>query len=70
MNEWISVKDRLPEDFQEVVCYIPGINGHCPGKEWQDSDFCIGQQCKGAWKRMDNENIQVSHWFPLPPSPW
>lgn len=69
MSEWISVVDRLPEDFEHVVCYCPGINGQRPGKEWMDSDFCIGESYEGLWKRVDNENIEVSHWMPLPKAP-
>lgn len=67
--EWIKVKDRLPEKLTRVVCYCPGINGQRPGREWMDSDYCIGEHIKGSWKRVDNENIEVSHWIPLTPSP-
>ncbi len=63
---WISVKKRLPEHFTYVVFYCPGINGTLPGRDWMDSDFCIGEHSGLSWKRVDNENIQVSHWMPIP----
>lgn len=69
MNKWISVKKILPPSFIHVVCYCPGINGHMPGKDWMDSDYCIGEHSGRSWKRVDNENIEVSHWIPLPPPP-
>lgn len=66
---WFPTEKILPKDMQEVICYCPGINGQLPGKEWMDSDFCIGMHLNGKWKRVDNENIEVSHWLPLPKLP-
>ncbi len=66
---WIKCSERMPPELTEVFCYIPGINGHLPGKDWQDSDYCTGEHIAGNWKRMDNENIHVTHWMPLPESP-
>lgn len=63
---WNKVKDKLPSELTHVVCYIPGIDGHLPGKDWQDSDYCIGEHIKGYWKRCDNENIKVTHWMEIP----
>ncbi len=69
----VRVKRKLmpasmpPEIDVEVLCYIPGIEGHMPGKDWQDSNYCIGFYIgNGSWKRVDNENIKVSAWDYLP----
>ena len=64
-DKWFKVNEALPPELTHVVCYCPGINGHLPGRDWMDSDFCIGEQINGNWKRVDNANIQVSHWMPL-----
>jgi hypothetical protein len=60
--EWISVKDRLPEDGKDylvtdgdacmVAVYKNGI------KKW---DFFVYDHC---WYSED-----VTHWMPLPPPP-
>ena len=81
MNDWISVKDLLPEpnlpiELRHKLCYCPGINGTMPGKDWMDSNYCIGEYVRKGilgdtcWKRVDNENIQVTHWMniPIPPT--
>lgn len=67
--KWIDCKYELPEELTHVVCYCPGINGSVPGRDWMDSDYCIGEHIKGCWKRVDNENIKVSHWMPIPLPP-
>lgn len=64
--KWIKCSDGLPEELTHVVCYCPGINGQVPGRDWMDSDYCIGEHIQGIWKRVDNENIAVSHWLKLP----
>lgn len=68
MNEWISVKDRLPDplipvlayDTQRIyLCYMPidfQYNEHwnlCTERD------CICTGCTGA----------VTHWIPLPEEP-
>lgn len=65
MTEW-QTTENLPSELTEVVCYCPGIDGMMPGKDWMDSDFCIGMHVNGNWKRVDNENINVSHWLTIP----
>ena len=67
--EWISVKDRLPPDEEDVMfwrnpggfsvgCYFPEI------EQWQDG------------LDVDNDAVAemvgahfVTHWMPLPPPP-
>ena len=55
--EWISVKDRLPNQDDSVLCYS---NGYCDVVIYHD----------GLWDADRNgyrEN--VTHWMPLPPKP-
>lgn len=57
-TEWISTKERLPDDISKVLFYttIPSFEiGYYDGVEW-----C----CEGWFER--NE---VTHWMPLPKPP-
>lgn len=59
--EWISVKDRLPEDKY----YPPVICGHCVDK-WTDSAFLNGY---GGFTNCENIDIYPTHWMNLPEPP-
>ncbi len=53
--EWISVEDRLPEKYQPVIAYLPGIiysDQHVQMIKWWDADV-----------------VEVTHWMPLPEPP-
>ena len=64
MTEWISVKDRLPEDDGFYLVYT--TDGFV--SEWQVDEFYldtnygwIGERFAPDWK--------VTHWMPLPELP-
>ena len=62
--EWISVKDRLPEDVETYLVY--GRNGY--GIVFSDYDY-YGD---GEWLTCDDlTNITrfATHWMPLPMPP-
>ncbi|QHJ83841.1 MAG: hypothetical protein [Bacteriophage sp.] len=64
LNDWISVKDRLPEDGQEVLVYRP----HAHLKPAKDKNMKI---CKYI-ARDDNflgSMHEVTQWQPLPDEP-
>lgn len=67
--KWVQCKECLPEEDLVVLCYCPGIDGQLPGRDWMDSDFCIGSHKGGCWKRIDNENIGVESWMKIPDIP-
>jgi Protein of unknown function (DUF551) len=66
MNEWIKVRDRLPQD-DEPILFTDGENlhyGSCSQYDatvyWQLSKTLIG--------KMD-ESKQTTHWMPRPELP-
>ena len=52
-NPWISVKDRLPEAFEEVIAFA--ANGHIENSYW-DGNYFTG----------DFYDTTVTHWMPIP----
>ena len=70
MSEWISVKDRLPEDFGEVLVIVSGkphenitLDGAYEIAEYDPVEGWILEMwpewCSGV----------VTHWMPLPEPP-
>ena len=59
-GEWISVKDKLPDKYKEVLAYYPigGIEILCYSR--------IGKWFNPSTQESTNE---PSHWMPLPSSP-
>ena len=61
VQEWISVKDRLPEDYKQRVMVI--CTGDYPiGYPKIDTDRYV----RGHWVRY---GIYVTHWMPIPQPP-
>ena len=56
-SEWISVKDRLPEQTIECLFYDKNY-GHV-----------IGLFCLGSFEDQYKEYTQVTHWQPIPDAP-
>jgi hypothetical protein len=78
MTEWISVNDRLPEDYEYVLVYAktPGTSQPCPisfarqyKRNWEMlnlSSECNSVACGDmAWFMSEDE---ITHWMPLPKS--
>ena len=63
VQEWISVKDRLPEPWEQVLIY----SRH----DFCESAFYIG--VPGKWRVTWNHEMldadSVTHWMPLPELP-
>lgn len=68
-QEWISVKDKLPENQKDVLCYYGFDNG--------DGDLgmmFIGTLCyfcfdKNPHWQHAKIGLVVTHWMPLPEAP-
>lgn len=59
MSEWISIKDRLPEnDALVLVCQ----------QDVKDAATFIAFFINGRWAILNNE-FTVTHWMPLPEPP-
>lgn len=72
MDEWISVKDRLPEAVARVLLWAPGLAQRIG---WRISEAArAGIPSRPLW-RMDDEQGTVfsdcwfTHWHPLPNPP-
>ena len=63
MSKWISVKDRLPEDFQEVVVYYPP-NDYDAGCKEVVTYFPV-EYGRGGWCEAEHPNI-ITLWLPIP----
>ncbi len=61
--DWISIKNGLPEDNDDVIIYWPRWKLVCVGHYDKTDD---------SW-RMDydesSNEIEVTHWMPFPPPP-
>lgn len=55
MSEWISVKERLPQEMTTVLVYRP------------DRGWAFAQLSNGFW--FPTGDTKVTHWMPLPSPP-
>lgn len=70
MSEWISVKDRLPENNIVVLAFCVGTarNGNCSLVASCDKGFWFLQN-SGARLGFPNLQYCVTHWMSLPEPP-
>ncbi len=61
-DQWISVKDRLPEDGQDVLACVNGqvLISYVHGMKGFSSEWGLAE---------NGETIWPSHWMPLPEPP-
>ena len=69
MAEWISVKDRLPEHNEDVLCWYEYFRYGDYNRPYQR--FGIGYQINGMWggEVSQGTNCRVLYWMPLPEPP-
>lgn len=66
MSEWISVKDRMPKPYADVLVY--GTT-HTYGREhtfMRQSYYCGDDD---GYFFCEDTDTSVSHWMPLPEPP-
>lgn len=63
--EWISVKDRLPDDLRFVLVYIR--HKKTPYDQYRDIRIMLRLE-KYGWLHLE-ERSEVTHWMPLPKPP-
>lgn len=63
VQEWISVKDRLPEE--KVNCIVHYKHAYCDNDNYWAIGFCFYD---GEKFRIDL-SYKVTHWMPLPQPP-
>jgi hypothetical protein len=59
MSDWISVKDRLPDNATDVFVCTRG--GYRSVRWWNES--------RHGWRPELEEGLEVTHWQPLPEPP-
>jgi len=59
--EWISIKDRLPENQSTVLVYANGYDT----QYFEDNGFYDFKICY----KYDSKTENVTHWMPLPIPP-
>ncbi len=57
MSEWISVKDRFPDDSRDYIVYNP------------KSVYMKIYTATWFGKKWNNSNGFITHWMPLPEPP-
>ena len=63
MNEWVSVKDRLPEYYREVLVHVNG----CIYLAMLFDQRMINEP--DYWCDHSGQLGKVTHWMPLPDAP-
>ncbi len=58
-NEWVSVEERLPEDYQRVLCLF----------ESGTMEVSFRASVKGFCYEGFKQTGKVTHWMPLPEPP-
>lgn len=64
VNEWVSVKDRLPEYFGTFVVALKDMNGYC------STNAAYYDYSQQRWRGLPiGAEDEVTHWMPLPEPP-
>ena len=69
MNEWVKLKDRMPDAYVEVLVEVDGHRG----PSWRNNHMLVAYMGHDGhfWeeRHKDKELIGVTHWMPLPEPP-
>lgn len=71
MNEWISVKDRLPSQGKHVLAYsLDPLNKGCFRAYWSGDIYYPSWNCYPIGSNAsDGLVFDITHWMPLPEPP-
>lgn len=61
-SEWISVNDRLPDEYTDVLFFNSGYRLHFIGRVYDKNE-------KTFWDQQADKHTKVTHWMPLPTPP-
>lgn len=64
MSEWISVDDRLPDIYEEVLVYADSEVRYC---KYIANKFVF--EAYSSYGDCDDEYFNATHWMPLPSPP-
>lgn len=71
LNEWISVKDKLPEKDGNYL--VTACDEGCSAGEgiWYSTVVVVAEYYKGSWTWYDEYSLEgiVTHWMPRPEPP-
>ena len=71
VQEWISVKDRLPEEDDNYI--VTACDEGCSAGEgiWYSTVVVVAEYYKGSWTWYDEYSLEgiVTHWMPMPEPP-
>ena len=71
LNEWISVKDKLPEKDGNYL--VTACDEGCSAGEgiWYSMVVVVAEYYKGSWTWYDEYSLEgiVTHWMPMPEPP-
>ena len=69
MNSWISIKDQLPKEGEEVLVLVDGHRG----PSWCNTYMLVAymSQTHKFWeeRHIADDPLAVTHWMPLPDMP-
>lgn len=67
MNEWISIKDRMPKsDYdRDILIYIPNYPGVSIGFCWETD---LGLEIFDRIERIEHKN-KITHWMEISEAP-
>lgn len=66
---WINVKEKLPNDYHEVLAYIERTAWLRSGERTRKKELAIAWQCEGDWHVDGVTGVVALYWMPLPEPP-
>ena len=66
VNQWISVKDRLPDATYDCLVWYSCDTAFGKCKSW---GIAHCSRCDWHTKHLDGDNIEVLYWMPMPEPP-